>query len=334
MCTAETKRKAGGNNIMRITETALQKALWGKYRKDIPAWFYAELPEGRQEIPSWAKGLHVNWNEQYGNPPDYKLKVIGDARTWPDKRFELRGDNMWIAEHPDGRAEVYYQTAVGMKRDKVKRWRDAADGSLHKYPRTLPRVEDETGSYCPNAPGEWVDIETMCTVQQEGFGGAHIDITMKDGSQITLRGPWAGGAPTGYIDVSYQDVTCQYFKSWKGTPWYARGGVGGLFITHDLFERLFARFQPHLFLANVNEGLGFQLQAINPHWGEPKAWRFARATVIRQNFQWAALAKAEQPPFPSCRFQTSCKGKQDCAGSGNGRLKDSHPSCERRSIDD
>lgn len=305
---------------MRITQAALEMSLWGRFKKEVPKWHYVELPEGPQPVPAWCKGIHVDWHETYGSAPSFKLKVVGDARSWPDKRFELRGSNMWIAEHADGRAEVYYQTAVGMKRDKVKRFQ-VTNGALMPY-----RPDNLT-------PGKWVDIETMCTVQQQGFGGAHIDLKMIDGSEVTLRGPWAGGPPPGYTEVSYIDTTSRYY-GWNGRKWYAQGGGGQLFIKNYVFKLIFARFAPHLRLAEVNEGLGFHLQPIDPNHGEPKAWRMQRPKLIVENFKWAALPKEEQPPFPSCGFPSLCKGLSNCKGtSKDDSFKDTHPSCERRSID-
>lgn len=305
---------------MRITQAALEKSLWRRFKKDIPAWHYVDLPEGPQPLPPWCKGLHVNWHEQWNNAPSFHLKVVGDVRTWPDKRFQLHGSNMWIATHEDGRAEVYYQTAAGMKRDKVRRFKNA-DGRLHIYRPSMA------------TQGEFIDVETMCTVQQDGFGGDHIDIVMKDGSEVTLRGPWAGGPPPGYTEASYQDVTSQYFRAGK-RKWYEQGGVGQLFIRNDLFKLIFARFAPHYRLADVNEGLGYRLQPIDPNHGEPKAWRMRRPSIIVENYKWAAMPKEERGPYPSCHFPALCKGKPDCAGTKGHKGQDTHPSCERRSIDD
>ncbi len=301
---------------MRVSDEALQIALRGRFgdKKEQPCWRVLPLPEGRQEIPEWCKGMHIRWwdDTQYiSNSPDFTLKTTCNARHWPDKRFE-RHDTMFIARHPDGRAEVYYQkgklTGVMMKRFRH------ADGRMSEY--AYGGIDGEP------PPGEWIETMRFCTPQEQGFGGAHIDITMVDGAPVTLRGPWHGGAPDGYQEVAYVDQSDgnpQWVRRRKG--WWDTTATGGLFIQYSTFIRMFARFQPHLRLASVNEGLGARIQPLKPEWREPKAWWQQRIRIVQENFAWLAIDPDKRPPYASCAFPGNCGGKPDCVGNVCARRK-------------
>lgn len=235
-----------------------------------PSWSLLDLPTGPQPTPPWARDLHVNWMDGYGNPPSFKLKTNCNARDWDDQRFERIG-SMWITRHADGRAEIYYQGGP-LQQVKVKRWRNAETGSLHQY-----------GQFQPGSrklkPGEWIEVERWATRQEEGFGGTHIDITMTDGREVTLRGPWHGGPPNGYVETSYIDTTKERFGGknyWSARPWYGRGGRAGLFIAEPAFVTMFARFQPHLRLARISDDMGDRVQPLKSEWDAPKQWILKR----------------------------------------------------------
>lgn len=243
-------------------------------------WSIIPLPVGPMPVPAWAKDLHVNWMEQFANSPNLTLKTNSNLRDWPDQRFERDG-SMFISKHPDGRAEIYYQNGP-LSMATVKRFR-AADGTLKNHPNIIKGGKGVEA-------GEWVEVERLCTRQEQGFGGSHYDIEMTDGTQVVLRGPWHGGAPSGYTELAY--VNTVYYKNhyprWK-TPWYKRGGTGGLYLTDDVFINIFARFCPHLPLARVNEGFGCSLQPMKPEWDVPKAWIYEAERQVR-----IALKRAER----------------------------------------
>lgn len=243
------------------------------------SWRPVVLPE-RGPVPEWALDLNVDFAEGYGNEPRYKIKATGDLRSWPEKRFTKAGPR-FMAEHPDGRAEIYYH-AGALRTDTLRRFR-TLDGQLHAYrPYKPERVteRDDRGqmiaSYHPFEDGEWVEVERLCTPQQDGFAGAHIDITLDDGSEITLRGPWHGASPPEFLDLAYIDWSDRAY--WRrgvgpGRNWAAAvGGRGGLYLSHATFISLFARFVPHLDLLVIEEGGRARLQAAKPEWnGRPKA---------------------------------------------------------------
>ena len=233
-----------------------------------PRWSLVDLPVGPQPLPAWAKDMRVNWMDRYANAPDFRLKTNQNLRDWEGMRYAREG-SMFIARHPDGRADAYYQNGP-LTLTKLKRWR-TPNGTLKCHPRIIKNELE---------PGGWVDIERLCTRQEQGFGGSHYDLVMLDGTEVTLRGPWHGGAPAGYLDVAYVDMD-YYRRNYRGyfakRPWYSTGGTGGLFITESLFINIFARFCSHLRLARVNEGHGENLQPLKPEWDAPKAWMQAKA---------------------------------------------------------
>lgn len=238
-------------------------------------WHPIDLPAGRQQLPAWVRGAHVDWHHGYASAPSVRLKTNSEVRHWADKRFALEGSKLFIARHDDGRAECYYQGG-GLHKDTVKRFR-TLDGNLHAYrPSTGERITEQRDGYTinhvPPDPGEWVDVERMCTRQENGFGGSHIDITLVDGTPATLRGPWHGGAPAGHVEVSYVDMTCSYSqgKFARSRPWHQIGGRGGLYITESLFLSIVATHAPHVRAARVTHSYGPRTELYRQEWGASK----------------------------------------------------------------
>ena len=232
------------------------------------------LPVGRQPIPEWAKGFRVDFMDGYGNRPDYRIKATTDLRTWPEPRFRKDGSR-YMAVTDDGRAEVYYH-AGAVRPTPIKMFR-ASDGTLRQY-----RKNGATNGKFWCEPGEWVEIEMMATTQQEGFGGSHTHLTMEDGSTVVLRGPWHGGAPAGYVEAAYSDMSQRSTRWLEKRPWHQRSGRGGLFITEDVFLRLLARFAPECRCARITEGKSSHLEAVKGEWDEPKAWVRARESLAKR----------------------------------------------------
>ena len=251
-------------------------------------WQEVELPAGRQDLPAWVRGAHVDWHNGYASAPTVKLKTNCDARTWPDQQWAREGAKLFICRHDDGRAECYYQGGA-LQPTMVRRFR-TLDGGLHRYrPQTGERITEKMDGYVinhvPPDPGEWVEVERMCTRQEDGFGGAHIDITLTDGTAATLRGPWHGGAPEGYVEVSYVDTTSPPCGKWESTrPWHQRGGRGGLYITESLFLSIVATYAPHVRAARVAHSYGQRTELYRQEWGCSKdaIYELERGRAARQ----------------------------------------------------
>lgn len=239
------------------------------------SWEPVELPSGPQAVPAWARDLRVDLVPQYEvSPPRWLLKADRNLRDWPDKRFTREGDR-FLAVSEDGRAECYYQ-AGPLSPVTLKRFR-TGDGKLHAYrPQSGKRVEEFgtdgrlIASYVPADPGEWIEVERLATRQEDGFAGAHIDIILVDGTEVTLRGPWHGACPPGMVEGAYTESPSPY--GWRGRrPWHDTGGIS-LMLTEEVFLPIVARYAPHLRLARVDEGYGPRLQVMLQEWGEPKAF--------------------------------------------------------------
>jgi len=263
------------------------------------SWREIDRPVGPQPIPDWCTGVHVDWVEGYSNSPRIRLKVTGDVREWPEKRFVCEGGKFYRARHEDGRMEQYAHGGA-VAPAQVQRWR-SADGTIRQYRRSGPEwaetgdrgmglmsVDGDWAEY-GYEPGEWVEITVNATAAQQGFGGAHIPIMMEDGSDLVLRGPWHVGAPEGYAEVSYIDVSKpdRWYQR-RGKPWHHRTARAGLYLRHDTFTAIMARFAAHLPLASVTYGGATTLEPFKAEWGEPKRLVYEREWLARKAAREAA----------------------------------------------
>lgn len=242
-------------------------------------WKFADVPEGPTQLPSWVSDLHVEWFDGYGNSPDFKVKAREDPYAFADNPNPVwvQEGSAYVARHADGRALCHWH---GGK--VTEQWLSTWDAKFDDSKACMWERQKPPFWGNPWICHEWV----RATTPSEGYGGRHFRITLTDGKPLVLRGPWHGGGPKGYIHVSVYDTSPidewhlnlakHYNKS--NTPWWARGGTFGLYITEDLFKRIFARFQPHLQLAYVHHGNYMRagevsLEPIRPDWDCPKAFR-------------------------------------------------------------
>lgn len=219
----------------------------------ISSWEDCPLPTGRHALPDWCLGAHVDWGNGHCGAPRLILKVRGTAYHWPDQRWSKEGYKMYITRHDDGRARVLYH-AGGLSREKLLDRRKPGGGYI------------ELVAHCK-------EVEVLATTQQDGFGGAHYWLTMEDGSDLVLRGPWHGGAPAGYVEVTLCDVTAQtYGGKWaRSRPWYLRYSGGMLYIKEELFLRVVAKYCAHAKVARVGHSYGVRLEPYRAEWAMPKA---------------------------------------------------------------
>lgn len=264
------------------------------------SWEEISLPRGPQPVPEWAKDLHVDFMDGFGNSPHFTIKGSCNLRRWPDKRFTRDGDR-FMAISPDGRAEIYYQG--GKLTQTTIRMFKGCDGELRQYPRTGAEWGNPTDGLAwiyPNGerhgtePGEWVEVERLCTQQENGFGGSHIHITMEDGTPVVLRGPWHGGSPNGFVEVAYADASDPNFA--RQSAWWRKtlrkNGythrhhwgtcTGGLFVREAEFILIFARFLPHLRLMRLIRNERSFIEPLKPDWDAPKCVIQQRERDARQ----------------------------------------------------
>lgn len=227
---------------------------------EISGWMPIDLPTGRQKIPAWCLGAHVNWRNGYGNSPDVTLKVRGRVAKWEGQRWAKEGKKLYIARHDDGRALAYYH-----------------GGSVSLVKMSDYRNYKHTYDFGPDAvkPEPPPVVEVMATEKQDGFGGAEYWLTMEDGSDLVLRGPWHGCPPEGYVEVHMTDVEYDGYKNStrynKGKPWHQRSGGGGfLYISNALFLRIMAHYLPHARVALVAHSYGTYLEPYRAEWDMPK----------------------------------------------------------------
>jgi hypothetical protein len=222
-------------------------------------WKPVEVPEGPQEIPDWCSDLAVEWHDGYGNSPSFKLKTRENPYAFAEcpSPVWVKHGSLYGARHPDGRGLFHHHSGP-----VSEQWLPVGVGCV---PNSIDDSQAMMWEFDCNDRSQWNNGWTVsewvrATTRQEGYGGRRFRLMMEDGKPLVLCGPWHGSSPNGYVHASVYDTsnetTRRYEKSWEksNTPWWARGGTFGLFITEDLFKRLFARFQPHLTLALVHEG--------------------------------------------------------------------------------
>ena len=265
-------------------------------------WHFVDRPIGPQPIPAWCKGVHILWMDGYANAPDVRLKVAGNLRDWPNKRFRKEGSR-YIAESEDGRAEQYAHSGT-IRPATVKRFQ-SADGPLRQYRRSgiewaetgkkgMGQMHAGNGIFADYGyePGEWIDVTRLATTEQQGFGGAQIDIVLDDGSDLVLRGPWHTGAPEGFVEVAYVDCEKRYRSK---LPWQRDGGIGGLFLRDDLFIRIMSRFAAHVPLVRVKHSYGWRVEPAKPEWDAPKAVIYEREWQAKKAAREAAKRDLAYP---------------------------------------
>jgi hypothetical protein len=201
---------------------------------------FSRIEANAQPLPVWLKDAAVDWMDEWGSPPRVKFLVDRDLWAWPSKVYTKDG-NCYTALSGDGRMhQLWHGGPVAV--------RDIGDG---RYVR--------------------------CTTREEGFGGASYVLMLDDGQEITLRGPWAGGAPAGWNEVSYVDENASWRAFDKDRHWTKWTATAGVFFSHDLVVAALSRFCPQVRLALVNRHSGdrSRIEPLKPEWTEPKGWRRA-----------------------------------------------------------
>lgn len=224
------------------------------------------------DLPSWVLDAHVDWMEGYGNDPRYLIKIAPNAFDRGALGWYKRGEKTWIAEHPDGWCKCHY----------------------HNGPVTLRTAKDFKG-YEKDETGEVITFKPIYedrlyigTTKQAGYGGRHFPIVMADdsdiypGQTVELVGPWHGGAPEGYIDVTIVewDERTQQQAEWRrkhskwpnAGKWFRAGGTFGIYLKKELVLAIMAVHQPHLRFCDHDLGYAKYLHPLRPETGMPKGW--------------------------------------------------------------
>lgn len=211
-----------------------------------------ERPTGAIDLPEWVSGAFVEWHKDYSNAPDINL-LCREFPKWDGPIYQRIGE-YFIAKHKDGRVRAYkHGGKIGIHKHHV--WVSEVTGQVRAHPKQ-------------GEPGRWEDREMLSTSRSDGFGGSKIFITLDDGRDLILWGPWSSGTPAGYQESSL----------WLGrgnkqlSPRQGGTGVGAAF-SHDLLTRAAARFLPHIELALVTYNYGTFLEPVSPeHAYAPKAF--------------------------------------------------------------
>ena len=235
--------------------------------------------EGPRSIPPWAKAAHINWMEGYGNAPAVALLFAYDPIKDIEKTavWYKRG-SMYIGEI-EGVASVHYHGGPVAWRDK-------------KLFRLWTPSKGKGIRYRPDQRHE-VTVKALQTTMQEGYGGRTFIVRMAPdsdfhpGCEIELRGPWHGGAPDGYVEVSGLVYDAEHRKrhladlKWKRRlvhlgpdrfRWYRQTLCFGYYIREDIFLDVMAVLLPHIRWARVTTSYGTRVQPLMPDTGLPKGW--------------------------------------------------------------
>lgn len=237
-------------------------------------WSIIDRPVGPQPLPSWLKGVHINWMDGYCNAPTFKLRVERDPSP--------RCGKIWNVIPPEGKERHCRYVA------------ETEDGVVEEMTaRPLYRRKLEMFVDCYGTPSVWPapgsyrrEIEILASDAEDGFAGRWFVIRVEGGEWAVLRGPWYGSHPKGTHPASFvtwdEKERARYIKPhawWKATACF------GLFFKDDLLIRALARFQPHIELARVKTPYGSDLiEPIKPEWdGVPKGVFQRRESEAKRN---------------------------------------------------
>lgn len=171
-----------------------------------------------KDIPDWIWGLRIDWAKGFDSSVSFGL--VFDKAIEASMHGEAFG-NGW---------EYRAQEGLYICEDA----RGFCDGHYAK-----PLYEDPKLG--------WV------TSQDQGYGGRHFKIKMKDGRDATLRGPWHGGAPQGYHEFvhNYTDV-------------HGKCGITfmfGLYVKSELFLGCIKAFAPEMVVVSSQQKGTYQTHA-------------------------------------------------------------------------
>lgn len=195
--------------------------------------WWAPVPlQENAEPPAWVKDVDTQYlvgpaAKKYSNRPGFVF-LLKDS-PW-EEFFESR-DGYYIAQSGDGRAVCHYH------------------GPLSQVMLTRSHNRGEE--------------LTWATQQDDGYAGRWFEVKMKDGREVVLRGPWHGGPPPGYVDITYHKWPEPYRLS-NGVPgekaWRRSPGYFGIYLSEDVIIQSVSHFLPHLRLARVQRYYTFGLE--------------------------------------------------------------------------
>lgn len=223
------------------------------------------MPAGPRKLPAWVRDAHVDFREGWANSPDIKVRCRTDPLAFTDDDapvWERLGKDGWIAEH-EGVARVHYHSGAVRETEFEEHVRWIVPPSREN----MWKGEAEKRKYT-----------MLATTKQDGYGGRHFDIVLRDGTPVRLRGPWHGGAPEGFTEV-YYDTDEHLAKNgrFRNRPkWYQQGGFFGLVLRHELLLDIVATYQPHLrwgwVTTRTRDGERRVLEPLRPETDLPKGW--------------------------------------------------------------
>jgi len=299
-----------------------------------------DLPAGRRSLPSWAWGAEINWRWGYSNRPDYLLRCRHDPLAftkepvwrmfeYDDSRYDAGAKRMgrqskgrgWIAESEGVAMCHYHSGAIRMTsfEDNV------TDEKGHVV--WIEKPDYKAGKMGVPETRRYV---MLATDKQEGYAGRHFDITLAEqeipildgqrsvmtkveaGTRLRLRGPWHGGAPDGYREVSYQYDREPYAvpvrKSWH-RKWHQRLGYFGLCIDPAILLDIMATYQPHVQWALMTfDGGKLGIEPLHPETGLPKGWKLD-PEQCQHDFMLSNYSLNRRPqPSDECRW---CRARRD-----------------------
>lgn len=146
--------------------------------------------------PAWMVGAHIEWNDQYSNPPYLWIHMADGSKLDLTKLVYRQHSSWYVAETGDGRMNSLWHTGSVSYVD-LKVWQ-ASDGTCTQWAKP--------------GDGGWITKKARATTQQDGFGQAHSWLMMEDGEYTVLRGPWDTQPPLGYEEVYERYVDGSGFK--------------------------------------------------------------------------------------------------------------------------
>jgi hypothetical protein len=219
--------------------------------KNTQQWDPIAMPEGKQELPEWLTGLHIDWMMGYGNSPYVRFRVTHSPMP-EDLPWEQGPDGRWFREYGDIMEQLWNRGELSQMPNGE--WETTKTDGHGGRTSTLKMSDGRTvhlrGSWFGGTPEGWSEMSIV------DMSSPYVQADQRQGKH-----KWE----------FHGHVT---HKNLKARAWHKCGGNYGLYIHNNLLIKAIARYQPHVGIARVAPlSLKHRGDRIEPYlleWGMPK----------------------------------------------------------------
>lgn len=228
------------------TSVILHGLVHGEQWEEIP------MPVGRQNLPKWMSGLHIDWMMQYANSPH----IVFRAKYEPmpeDVLWEQGPKGRYFREHEGIVEQLWHQGPLTCMENGE--WQTPKENGFGGRTFTVNlkdgRIVHLRGPWfggCPEGYSELVVVNTSTKYYEMDQRQGKVKWEIMPGSGRFIH------------------------RILKPKAWFKQGGTFGLYISNELLIKAIATYQPHVRIAKWKRSY----HVITPfldEWNMPKeAW--------------------------------------------------------------